>query len=477
MAQPLPGIEHIVVLMLENRSFDNVLGRLYPSLAPDQFDGLPLDSTNPPPAPGTQPVKVWNDGEWTYDSMQIPFPDPGESYTDMTTQIFGVDSDAGSPNMQGFVQNYAVQKEQGNKSPVPADIMHYFTPGDLPVSNGLAAAFAVSDAWYASGPVQTFPNRQFLIAGTPGHRLLVPLTEDYEYVPFLGAIDDTTIFEALDGAHPGEANWKLYFHDYPIAWLSKYVWEATKDAGPNIGNYDDSDWGKYSLGPTFVQDVANGTLPKLSLIEPRYAADISPAGLPPNSNHPGNSYAIGQGPPINTFYGEILLLDLYANLCANPELFAKTLVIVTYDEHGGCYDHQSPGAATSPFTSPMVGFKYDRFGVRVPTFFLNPRIPAGTIARASGDTPYDHTSVVATARAQWGISDSLTPRDAAAPVIELPLSTGEALNLPPAGDFAMPGPAPAWPSGNTSEGPGNPMRGFVEALREQVDRYAPGPRD
>ena len=165
---PLPGIEHIVVLMLENRSFDNVLGNLYPPSS--SFDGIPAGASNTyrtflGETHTVTPTSTPPSGKSIY---IVPNPDPGESQSDMNQQIYNGGSDA---TMGGFAQNYPdVHRIDGS----PGDIMCYFDSnandgfGQLPVTAFIARNFAVCDQWFGSGPVQTFPNRMFAFCGTPG---------------------------------------------------------------------------------------------------------------------------------------------------------------------------------------------------------------------------------------------------------------------------------------------------------------------
>ncbi|MET0272274.1 MAG: alkaline phosphatase family protein, partial [Phenylobacterium sp.] len=243
---------------------------------------------------------------------------------------------------------------------------------------------------------------------------------------------------------PDPANWKVYFHDTPMSALNAYVNDAFNAESPCLSSFDDSDYDP-PHGTTFADDVLADTLPTYAFIEPRYFDNHGGReGLPPNSNHPGGSDYLGvTGPPIDVTNGELLLADICLALFANPEVYAKTLLIVTYDEHGGLYDHVPPN--TAPFApkavSPFVGeqpgnFDYTRFGVRVPTFFVNRRIAREGVYRPprpeSGPYyPFDHTSIIATLCAQFGLAGPLTPRDAAAPILSGLVTTAESETFDP----------------------------------------------
>lgn len=422
---PLPGIENIVVVMFENRSFDNVLGMLS---GPPGFDGVPADASNIYKPDFGKPVTVTvtvtppsgNSGWIT------PYPDPGESFDDMSQQL-----DNGA--MSGFAQNY--HHVAALKGADIGDIMFCFAPGELPVTHILGDMFAMSDQWFASGPVQTFPNRMFCHCATPsvdgnGNARL----NDIDYLVdkwhpdsikgVAGAVTDTSIFQLLDQAAgdetPSAANWKVYFHDTPMSAINQYVNDAWQANSPCVANYDNSDY-QPPAGTSFAQDILNDALPTYSFIEPRYFSKYSNSGLPPNSNHPGESGPWGHDhEPIDTRNGEDLLANIFVCLLANPTVFNKTLLIVVYDEHGGLYDHVSPPTepvVPSPFTNPPGNYAYAAYGVRVPAIFINPRIPPSLCRPPQGGLPFDHCSIISTLRAQFGLGSPLTPRDAAAPIL------------------------------------------------------------
>jgi phospholipase C len=170
----LSKIEHIVVLMLENRSFDNLLGWLYDpendtpfNVVPPDFEGLyGKNLSNRVPDPDGRVIPVGK----TEDALS-PQPNPGEPFEDVYSQIYDVPKvdfkdlpcEPPPPNMQGFIRNYADQKD---KPKDPATIMQCLTPKTLPVLSSLAHHYAVCDHWFASIPTQTFCNRSFVHAGT-----------------------------------------------------------------------------------------------------------------------------------------------------------------------------------------------------------------------------------------------------------------------------------------------------------------------
>jgi phospholipase C len=160
-------------------------------------------------------------------------------------------------------------------------------------------------------------------------------------------------------------------------------------------------------------------LPAYSFIEPRYFTLFTEL---PNDQHP----------PHNAALGDQLIADVYNCLRSGPA-WERTLLIIIYDEHGGCYDHVAPPAAVSPGDTSTAPFNFDRYGVRIPAVIVSPYIPAGTRLRASGPVPYDHTSVIATLRKRWPeLGTPLSRRDAAAPDLDRVLSLAQPTNKGPA---------------------------------------------
>jgi phospholipase C len=391
----LSSINHVVVVMLENRSFDCMLGTLKPK-SPD-FEGLDGTETNPDAA--GMPVGVWNRPGSDKATMSIPNPDPGELFTDMNQQLFGVRDvpvPTPTPFMQGFVQNYLAQAATDPSQSYTANhVMHYFTPEQVPVISQLARSFAVCDQWHASAPCQTWPNRFFVHTGTAnGYENNDPPHFTYEM---------DTIFNRLEEKH---LPWKIYFHDMPQSLTLTKLWEHLDH---------------FRLYAEFHHDARNGSLPAYSFIEPRYFADTSL----PNDQHP---------PHIVTL-GEQLIADVYNSLRSGPD-WQSTLLVITYDEHGGCFDHVAPPKATPP-GSATAPFNFDRYGVRVPAVIVSPFVPPGLVLRSSTGIPFDHTSIIATLCRRFSLP-FLSARDAAAPDLDEALNLPTTTNLGPARVEALP---------------------------------------
>ncbi len=393
----MADIQHVVVLMLENRSFDCMLGRLYPN-DPD-YRGMTLKESNT--YAGTA-FPVWNDAGMTPATACIPTPDPGELFTDMNMQLFGdAGRGAAAASMAGFAANYAQQKPSGDGTPKAGDVLHYFTPEQVPVISNLARAFGVSDCWHASAPCQTWPNRFFAHTGTSlGH------VDNHTFpIPFPAS----SLFHRLE---KGGKTWRVYFHDMPQASLLGDIWLY---ALMHFRGFNQ-----------FLADAHTGALPNYTFIEPRYFTDLFLNNIP-NDEHP----------PHNVIYGEQLIAAVYNAVRSSP-CWKQTLLIITCDEHGGCFDHVPPPAAIPPDRNSQYGFAFDSYGVRVPAVIVSPYISPGTKVRPlpneDGNTyPFDHTSIIATVRALFLPDDAqLTNRDGKAPTLLSALSLPAAANDGPA---------------------------------------------
>jgi phospholipase C len=432
----LAAITNVVVLMLENRSFDHMLGYLYAgsgnvSPAGQPYDGL-TGSESCPDANGS-PVPVFQITPATASAYFMPGADPGEGYKATNNQYYGSVSGPASSGLaatcQGFVTDFAytigweAKETAGNWNIVPGttagDIMGCFTPQALPVLSALAQGYAVCDQWFASAPTETLPNRAFAGCGTSqGHM-----------------DDDTKTFTApsifgLLGGH--EISWGIYGYDAQPLTADTFT-DVAQAAGGTIGQFTD-----------FQAAAAAGTLPSYAFLEPSWTSTG-------NSQHPNYDVALG----------EQLIHDVYEALRSGPN-WGQTLFILTYDEHGGCFDHVPPpwGATPPDNTAGEFGFGFDRFGARVPTVLISPLIAPGTVYRVpAGSVPLDHTSILKTVEQRWSLP-ALTARDAAAP------GFGDVLTLAtPRTDDVLAG-VTIPVSG--SAGPSAGTLSHLEAIREQL---------
>lgn len=399
----MADIQHVVVLMLENRSFDSMLGRLYPN--DPTFRGLTLNESN---TYGGTTYPVWNDPGMTPATACIPTPDPGEFFTDMNTQLFGAAGrGANLATMAGFAASYGEQKSSSDGTPHARDVMHYFTPKQVPVISALAESFGVSDCWHASAPCQTWPNRFFAHTGTAlGH------VDNHTFpIPFPAE----SLFHRME---KGGKTWRVYFHDMPQASLIRDIWLY---ALMHFRGFNQ-----------FLADAHVGALPNYCFIEPRYFTDLFLNNIP-NDEHP----------PHNVVYGEQLIAAVYNAVRSSP-CWKQTLLIITYDEHGGCFDHVPPPPAVPPDANDQYGFSFNSYGVRVPAVVVSPYIPPGSKVRPpTAQTPFDHTSIISTVRALFLPDDPpLTHRDTIAPTLLAALSLDVPSNDgPPSVDAVLTQPA------------------------------------
>ncbi len=429
-------IAHVVVLMLENRSLDSVLGRLYPNRR--DFDGVTGNETNRWSG-SDNPVKTWSSDTFTPSVACIPTPDPGELFSDIRQQIYGVAGQNAPPTMAGFVQNYMDQERPVGPRD-PQAVMHGFTPEQLPVISTLAQAFGVCDRWHASAPNQTWPNRFFVHSGTAGGYV----NNSPPHFPYTWP----TIYERLTEA---KRSWRVYFHDMPqVANLSQ-IWSEL----PEHLRFFDTD---------FAADAAAGQLPNYSFIEPRYFSDPV-LGHMPNDQHP----------PHNVGYGERLIANVYNDLRQGPG-WNRTLFIITYDEHGGLYDHVPPPATVAPDERTPDGVVFNRYGVRVPAVIVSPWIPPGSIIRPPPDAiyPFDHSSVLTTLRALFDLRQPLTQRDAVAPDLLHALSLPGPTNVGPEN---VASPTPAASQGELQTAHAAPLNHLQQALVELASHLPKGIAD
>jgi phospholipase C len=424
----MPNIEHVIVVALENRSFDHVLGYLdHPDTA---FDGLRG------PGPYSNPGLKAGDVVAASPTAKTVLPvDPDHSHDSVIAQLGMAARNARVPTNQGFVASYerkghgqAVNSHSGllgravdlfhrvvhpgaavkGRGPL---IMACHDPSTVPVLSTLALEFGVCTRWFASVPGETWPNRNFLHAATSaGEDDISP-----------GFYTDMTIFEVLEQAGK---SWHIYHDDTPQVWAFVNLWDTPRRH---------ANWYPFSA---FAQHVESGRLPNYSFIEPNqrppiHVMDDGTSGPnASNSQHPGNNlvadreYDAKPAENIGDFTrGEGLIATIYETLRANPTVFERTILLITYDEHGGTYDHVAPPTdvpapivhrtllsriirrAYHPISRP---FDFRMLGVRVPAIVISPLIPRSTI---SSDVR-DHASVPSTLRALFAPhAKPLTTRD------------------------------------------------------------------
>jgi phospholipase C len=384
MAPGLDNLKHIVVLMMENRSFDHMLGAL--KAQDPRIDGVTGTESNPDTTGAA--VKVLPLAEF---QSQLD-PDPDHHFPAVDLQIFnGDNSNPRTPNMQGFVKSYFNQQHDVQQS---AKIMYYFTPDKLPVLTTLATEFAVFNGWFASIPGPTICNRAFAHYGTSFGKVGMDLF--YVKEPF------KSIYDRMVTANPAHTS-KLYYYDQASSTME--IVNLLQHQSELFATYDQ-----------FLADCSQGTLPDYSFVEPNY------------NDHDGDNgaeLASDQHPDHHVQAGERFIASVYNAIRGNPNLWKSTALLVVYDEHGGIYDHVPPPAcmkdgfvAQPNDTQTGRPFEFDRLGVRVPAILVSPWIAKGTVVKGPqepGGRTFEHASIPATVTQFFlGDYEQRSPREKAA---------------------------------------------------------------
>lgn len=443
MAGNLDKVKSIVVLMMENRSLDNLLGYLYfkkKNVSPsgDPFNGLTGKEPNPRPGGGA-PVPVQPEMSDT----TVPHPDPGEEYQHVNVQLFKVDPPPTPPNAtnDGFVIDYV---SVGGDA---ADIMSCYDPSLVPKLATICSQYAVCDAWYASVPTQTWANRAFTHAATSWG-----MVNNAPYNPFLWKMP--TIFQKM--AASGKS-WGVYYDENIIA-LTRLQFSRLLKPGYNKN---------FHGFEHFLNDANAGQLPLYSFVEPNFFP-----------NHITKKKQSDMHPPSDITPGDEFIARVFNAVVTGPQWQNnEVLLIITFDEHGGCYDHVAPPTNATPpdARKGKFGFDFKRFGVRVPTVVVSPYVKAGSVFRASGAVPYDHTSILATIERTFGMTN-LTKRDLAAPdlgaILTGPARTDSA-PLPLAAEEAVAMVKVSEQQSVASQPLNDLQRSMVEAMKHVVAAQAP----
>ncbi|KAK6145265.1 hypothetical protein DH2020_022085 [Rehmannia glutinosa] len=316
--------------------------------------------------------------------------DPGHSIQAIREQIFGCSESSANPApMNGFVQ----QAESMGVEGMSKNVMSGFKPDLLPVYTELANEFAVMDRWFASVPASTQPNR-FYVHSATSHGASSNVRKD-----LIHGFPQKTIFDSLD---ENGLTFGIYYQNIPATLFFKSLRKLK-----HIIKFHD-----YKL--KFKLHAKMGKLPNYVVIEQRYFdVDLFPA----NDDHPSHDVALGQR----------FVKDVYETLRASPQ-WKDMALLITYDEHGGFYDHVPTPVSGVPNPDGIIGpdpyyFPFDRLGVRVPTFLISPWIDKGTVIhKPSGPTPssqFEHSSIAATVKKLFNLqSNFLTKRDAWAGTFE-----------------------------------------------------------
>ncbi len=394
--------EHLVVVMMENHSFDNLLGALRTE-NPD-VDGLDFLAGKPQDKnPGTNhtPAEVY----------AFPFPNTAQG-SNVVQSWKAAHEQIANGAMTGFVKSAGAVQPMG-----------YYTREILPFAYGLASNFTVANRWFSSVPAPTYPNRRFLLAGTAfGGTTTSPLTL-LDPPPPHG-----TIFDRLSERN---VSWCNYFSDVPmtavipsivlkhtdhLAPISRFFRDCQAGTLPSVSFVDPA----LGLGSELMSALASLPFPVKELLQ-MVGADFSP-GAPAETEED----------PQDMYYGEAWAHSVVEAVLQSPK-WKDTLLIYTYDEHGGYYDHVPPPAALPPDGirpelqpgDPPGG--YDMYGPRVPAIVVSPYSKPGRVSNLT----YDHTSILATIERKWNLP-ALTARDANANDVMDFLDPAEpALEFPP----------------------------------------------
>lgn len=422
-----PKIEHVFVLMLENRSYDHIFGfsniKGHDSITGEEkvANGINYTFSNAYRKEGENIDTIVNastPADYFLNGIDI---DPGHNFNRTLSQLCGnVEYDANQPlftyppiNNSGFVETYKNMNANN-----PERIMKCFSKEQLPILNRLADEFAVCDNWFSSLPGPTTTNRLFLLAGTSGGLIDNPnpnplnggnnlsIEDLLSAFPTGFKFQNGHIFNELDS---NCIDWLVFAGD---AWPNSIMLDGM------IGENIDPIRGRLKLMDGLLDDSKNfenkindsNLSEKFIFIEPKYDGGNV---LNPGTNH----YICGNSmhPVDDVSSGEKLIKRVYEGIRNSPH-WEKSVLIITFDEHGGFYDHVAPPGAENPrvippndialFTKDPRKFKFNQFGARVPAIVISPWIKKGTI----DSVLYDHTSVLATLRKLFGLNH-LTNRD------------------------------------------------------------------
>ncbi len=406
-ADTLPQIEHIVVLMEENRSFDHLLGML------GRGNGFKLGSNGLPTE--TNPYR---NGELI---RAFPDPNPCRTYAQPVQSWYDSHFQYDHGTNQGFARSASGPAAMG-----------YYTGVTIPFTYGLARTFPIGDNYFCSVMGPTFPNRRYLLAATSSGLIKDDFSAPY---PANG-----TIMDMLDSYN---ISWRDYYSDLPTTDLFLMNTSARKVPAGSVVHISQ-----------FYADVKAGTLPAFSIIDPQFTQ---------SGNIEGNSEGEGQ----DIQFGDVFISKVVNALMSGPK-WSKTLLVITYDEHGGYFDHVPPPAAVPPDDIPPDAPKdeqYDgfaRYGFRVPAIVVSPYSKADFVSHKV----YDHTSILKLVETKWNLP-ALTARDANAnDMLEfLDLSRATFATPPvlplPANPALLDSCLTAGPGGTSSPGPIPPASAII----------------
>ncbi len=443
-------IKTVILLMYENRSFDNMLGHL-------SFEGLQPAAGGLTPPPNQPKYANFYEGGVYHpfvrpEDEQLSFDLPHE-YNFVATQL--TPGSNGQPAMTGFVQAYA--DSTGTDPNIQCDPLCFFSSKQVPITSFLAQTFCTCDNWFCPLPTSTQPNRTVAFCG-----------QSAIYQTKLQDIPDTgNIFKWMDDNH---ITWGVYHDGFTFFALYLGLWDQIFLSG------------KFHPYEQLATDLKNNQQPQVIIVEPSYqdAPHIGPDH--PNDNHP----------PLAVGWGEDFLRRTYQAATINPAVWANTLMVVYYDEHGGFYDHVPPPAfdqvgtgnvaPASPFIPPDGGtpepIPYNTLGPRIPAILISPWVAPRTVMHGL----YDHTSVLQL------LAEVLTPGHAYSDAVTARAAQGiQSLStaLSATASHAAPPPPPSDPIGfsyavvgeNIATPPDNDMGRSLEAAALQMIAERPADVD
>jgi phospholipase C len=343
--------------MQENRSFDHYFGQLHFQGQPEA-EPLPSDASNPNPLNSSlPPIRAFHKTSYC-------------EVADLDHSWNGTHRQWNNGAMDGFTAtNVHSQDPTGSRT------MGYYDKTDLPFYYDLYSQFAMGDRYFASTLTQTFPNRFYLLAGTSfGH-----IRNDF---PPADGFTQRTIFNLLDEATP-PITWKIYYSQVAFALEFKYVRDHIPGHVVPISNY--------------YTDAALGQLPQVAFIDPIFVG----ASNVETDEHPTANVQVGQ-----KFVADVI------NALFNSPNWGSSAFFLTYDEHGGFYDHRPPPLAPKPDAiDPMlqpgdVPGAFDRYGIRVPAVAVSPFSRGHFVSHVV----HDHTSILRFIETRFGLP-ALTNRD------------------------------------------------------------------
>ncbi|KAI8065564.1 phosphoesterase, partial [Gongronella butleri] len=377
-------IKNVVILMFENRSFDRMMGWFKYN---DEIDGLEAGKNcNYVDPTDKKSLKICATNKGL---LKDPL-DPNHEYWATTAQVSGnasvPDTDVKKANMQGFVSNFAsTYPDIKNNASALHQIMDGFDPKNIPITYELASNYTIIDRWFSSFAGSTMPNRMYLHSATSHGEVW---TEGKKYIV---GYPQKTIYNNLEEAG---IEWNNYFYEIP----SLVVFQQLR---ADLFKH------RYRRWHSFIEDTRDGKLPPVTFLDPAYNSIGS--CIVENDAHP----------PSDVADAEKLLKEVYERIRASPQ-WNQTLLVVTFDEHGGYYDHvDTPLDAPNPdginYRDGKHDFNFDRSGVRVPAILISPWVEKGAVIHsAKGPFPtsqYEHSSVPATLKKLFNLPHFLTKRD------------------------------------------------------------------